>query len=148
MANLHSLGDRGKVPTKGKPGDVYYHKSIVYLVLADGTLAPLQRLHDVFAQLGISAIVGPPGRDGRDGTDGKNGRDGKDGRDGTDGAKGEPGDLTIIGDSDLQAAVAKLRAQRAAALAKISDVLGRRNSTTATAARFHLLTVKKALEGK
>jgi hypothetical protein len=50
------------------------------------------------------------------------GRDGKDGRDGNDcrcrvlrgdkGDKGERGDITVLGDSELQAAVAKLRADK------------------------------------
>jgi len=147
MANLHSLGDRGTLPKSGKPGDVYYHKGVVYLTLADGKLTPLQRLHDTFAQLGITAIVGAPGRDGRDGVDGKNGRDGVDGKDGKDGAKGDRGDISVVGDQELQAAIAKLKAKQAAAMAIVLEVLNRRPESPAVAiARAHMMRIKKALE--
>lgn len=82
---------------------------------------------------------GDTGAQGRNGRDGKNGQDGKDsivpgpaGKDSTvPGPKGEPGDITVIGDAELHAAVLTLRAEKAkytAALYEAFERNGKRRS--------------------
>jgi hypothetical protein len=64
---------------------------------------------------------GKQGQTGASGADGRNGNPGRDGRDGKDscvpGPQGPRGDITIVGDTELAAAVAQLRAEKARAQA-------------------------------
>lgn len=123
-------GPQGKQGPQGAKGDVG----------AQGATGPA-------GHNGVDGRHGIDGRPGRDGIDGKDGRDGKDGTPGQRGEKGERGDITVVGDVELQAALAKLKAQKAAALAITIDVLSRRpSSPAASVARAHLTRVKKALE--
>lgn len=146
---FHSFGAHQKLPARGAAGDVYLWKNETYLCITDGTLVKTSQLLTAIQALGLDRLVGPPGRDGRDGVDGKDGRDGKDGINGKDGAKGEPGDITIIGNEELQAAVATLKARQARAIAKIAKVLESRQSThpAARLAYLHLQDVLRELKG-
>ncbi len=103
------------------------------------------------------SVTGPAGRDGKDGRDGTDGqtirgpqgepgprgergieghagRDGRDAVDGKDGAvgpagpQGPRGDLTIIGDDELYAAVKQLRQEKARAKAALYEEILKANS--------------------
>jgi len=127
MATLYSLGDKGKIPGRGKPGDVHFVAGQVYLVLADGTLANSQKLHDTFAQLGIKAIEGPKGEPGKDGAPGADsmvpGPKGDKGDRGERGEKGEPGDVLNVGPAEIEAAAKRLREQKAHIIATIAQCI-------------------------
>lgn len=63
------------------------------------------------------------------------------------GPPGPRGDVTVVGDGELQEAVAAFRRQKAWVLADISDRLARLSDRPgAQLARQHLLAVKKELE--
>ena len=102
---------------------------------------------------GVQGVQGPPGPAGADGHDGKRGEPGERGADGQRGIQGErglrgergpagptgatglqgergpagpqgpPGDLLMIGDAELQAAVQELKARQARMRAAIADAL-------------------------
>jgi hypothetical protein len=159
-----------KLPSKGKPLDIYYVTDTreTFLVAGDGVLLNARDILQGISnpvravgpqgqsgrdggrgETGAQGLQGPPGRDsqvpgppgakGDKGGNGLPGPAGKDGRDsivpgpqglkgdkGDTGAraeKGDPGDLTIVGDTELLAAVEKLRAQKAAVKARIIDKL-------------------------
>lgn len=141
--SLHSLGDRGTLPKSGKPGDVYYAKGIVYLALADGTITPLQNLHDTFARLGIGAIVGPQGAPGRDGKDGAAGSDGKDGAPGRDGKDGRDGSVLYVGPDEIKAAHQEILKQRAHTLATLADMMQAAANYPAGARQLVLQALKR-----
>jgi hypothetical protein len=65
---------------------------------------------------------------------------------GPQGAKGDRGDITVVGDAELQAAVDKLKAQKAAALALIMEKLAVRDTPAAKIAHLHLQAIKRVLE--
>jgi len=113
---------------------------------------------------GQQGLVGPKGADGMPGLAGKDGKDGKYGENGKDsivpgprgergergekGDKGERGDVTVVGDPELQAAVEKIRAQKAAAMATIAEKLAAMGDHPVyTIAKAHLEDVKKTLGG-
>lgn len=90
---------------------------------------------------------GKPGADGRHGAPGPQGPAGAQGPAGPQGPQGPAGDITVVGDAELQVAVAKLKAQKAAALAKIitnSTTMG--ESPVYRLVRMHLEEVKRELE--
>jgi hypothetical protein len=109
---------------------------------------------------GPQGVIGPKGADGLPGPAGKDGNNGRDGADsavpgpmgpqgpaGPMGLQGPPGDLTVVGDAELSAAVAKLRAQKAAALAKIiTNTAAMGTSPVYRLVRMHLEEVKRELE--
>ena len=142
MARFHSAK---RLPSKGIPGDIYFatDASELFVALVDGSLYPVASMLNPGPP-----IPGPKGDKGERGEKGEkgDGKDGKDGAPGPKGDKGERGDLTIIGDSELQAAVKRLRAQKAAALAEIITRLSDRKTPHAQVAKQHLLAVKRALE--
>ncbi len=73
---------------------------------------------------GANGLPGSPGKTGHDGVRGETGVAGPQGLKGDKGErgeKGERGDLTVVEDSELAAAVATLRAQKARTLAVISE---------------------------
>jgi hypothetical protein len=109
---------------------------------------------------GPQGVMGPKGADGLPGSAGKDGNNGRDGADsvvpgpmgpqgpaGPMGLQGPPGDVTVVGDAELSAAVAKLRAQKAAALAKIiTNTAAMGTSPVYRLVRMHLEEVKRELE--
>jgi hypothetical protein len=105
-----------------------------------------------------STVPGPKGAKGDKGSNGLPGPAGKDGRDsilpgpcgpkGDKGDKGDRGDLTIVGDAELLAAVEKLRADKAAALACIADSIAASEAYSPqmkTMLQLHLKKVREAL---
>jgi hypothetical protein len=99
------------------------------------------------------SIVGPQGERGPAGHDGKDsttpGPRGERGESiiGPQGPKGDPGDISVVGDAELHAAVQKLRAQKAAALAKIiTNTAAMGTSPVYRLVRMHLEEVRKELE--
>ena len=164
MAQFYSVKD---LPGKGEPGSAYALRRPgngfdIYIAIADGTLVDLASLLQPRAPLAVGpqglpgkdgrdGVDGKPARDGANGRDGRHGNDGKDGRDGIDGKlgpqgpKGEPGDITVVGDAELLAAVKKVKEQKARALALIADRLSTRPTEAARVARLHLLAVQKEL---
>ncbi|MGA8429499.1 MAG: hypothetical protein WB729_06735 [Candidatus Sulfotelmatobacter sp.] len=92
---------RSKLPSVGKPLDVYYatDSKEVFLAAGDGTLL---NCRDILQGVSHPArAVGPqgqPGRDGARGAEGKQGLEGRAGRDSTvPGPKGEKGDRGSYG---------------------------------------------------
>ena len=146
-ANFHSMGNRGERPANGVPGDIYMHKGELFIAMPDGRLTPLNRLLSDTHTLGIMLARGEKGEAGAPGAPGKDSTvPGPKGDKGDPGPQGPPGDITVVGDAELLAAVNKLKAQKTAALAKIADVLSNRATQAAQLARLHLLAVKKELE--
>jgi hypothetical protein len=90
-----------KLPSKGKPGDVYRDASSkeIFLALGDGTLVSIADLLSVrnVRTVGPQGETGRQGEPGRNGTNGAAGRDGKDGADGVSGPKGERGETGAPG---------------------------------------------------
>jgi hypothetical protein len=135
------------LPERGTPGHLYFVKDTptgaeLFLASRDGVFCPVTE----FFNIHVTEAPGAPGRDGKDGRDGV---DGKDGAHGAKGDKGDPGDITVVGDAELQAGVAKLKAQKAAVLAKIIfnlEKLG--NHPVYRVAKQQLEEVKRILEGK
>lgn len=122
------------------------HGAEVYIANRDGHLVPIKDLLSINIPVGPKgdkgdSIVGPAGPVGKDSTvPGPKG-------DSIVGPQGPPGDLTIVGDEELQAAVAKLRAQKAAALATIAENMkAMGNHPVYTLARLHLEEAKRKLE--
>jgi len=147
MANFHSLGKQGQTPATGIPGDVYFHKGVLFIALPDGRLTPLNRLLSDTHTLGIMLARGEKGDTGAPGKDSTvPGPKGDKGDKGERGEKGDRGDVAVVGDAELLAAVNKLKAQKAAALAIIVDRLSHDKRPAAALAKQHLLAVKKALE--
>lgn len=150
---FHSIGAHQKLPTKGNAGDVYLWKNETYLVLTDGTLVKTSHLLTAVQALGLDRLVGPQGMSGKDGADGADsivpGPRGEKGEKGDRGEPGPPGDITIIGNEELQAAVATLKARQARAITKIVKVLESRQSThpAARLAYLHLQDVLRELRG-
>jgi hypothetical protein len=107
---LHSLRNQSQLPSKARPGDVFFvtsnpHAPFTYFAVSDGSLICL---NDLFSGAAAPVrVVGPAGQPGRDGQSvtGPAGRDGKDGRDGVDGQtitgprgeRGEKGERGIDG---------------------------------------------------
>jgi hypothetical protein len=90
---------------------------------------------------------GKPGADGRDGAQGPQGPAGAQGPVGPQGPQGPAGDITVVGDEELQAAVAKLKAQKAAALATIAaNMAAMGDHPVYKLVRLHLESVKRELE--
>jgi hypothetical protein len=87
---FHSLKS-DKLPSLGKPGDVYYvtNGQQVFLAAADGVLVNLSDIVTRGAE--IPRAVGPQGEQGLQGPPGRDGRDGRDGAQGPQGARGETG---------------------------------------------------------
>jgi|SRR5579859_2143973 len=151
MANFNTVRNENERPATGIPGDVYYHRKELFIAMPDGRLTPLNRLLSDTHSLGILLARGAQGDPGAPGKDGKDstvpGPRGEKGDKGDPGPKGEPGDVTIVGPVELRAAVAKLKAQKAAALAIALEILDRRPDSPAVAiARANMMRVKKALE--
>ena len=152
-----------RLSSKGEPGSAYYCTDThdVYYAIADGTLL---NLSDIFSGATVARAVGPQGERGLQGAKGDQGPAGKDGQPGLKGDKGdkgergekgdkgdkgEPGDITVIGDAELQAAVEKLKAQKAAALANIAlkiSMLG--DHPVYRVAKAHLEAVARELFSK
>ena len=86
---FHSL-KADKLPSTGKPGDVYYvAPRTVYLAAADGVLVNLTDILTTGAE--VPRAVGPMGERGFPGTPGENGKDGQPGPRGPQGERGETG---------------------------------------------------------
>ena len=78
------------------------------------SLPPLNNLLSDVQSLGVTLARGPQGAKGAPGNDGKDGKDSVvPGPPGPCGPQGPRGDVTIVGDAELQAAVEKLRAEKA-----------------------------------
>ena len=117
-------GDKGDPGTQGKQGDP-----------------------GAKGDKGDNGIDGQHGTPGKDSTvPGPKGEKGDKGDKGDTGAQGPRGDITIVGDAELLAAVNKLKAQKAAALARIQLLLETRNTPAAKVAALHLQAVKQELE--
>lgn len=145
--SFHSIGERQKLPATGNVGDVFLWKGETYLAIGDGSLVKTSQLLTAITALGLSRLVGPQGEPGRDGADSVvPGPKGDKGDKGDRGEQGPPGDITIVGPVELKAAVAKLKAQKAAGIAKIMEVLSRRpDSPSAARAHLHLKAVLNEL---
>ncbi len=65
---------------------------------------------------------------------------------GKTGLKGDRGDITVVGDVELQAAVAELKRQKAKALGRMAMILGRKGTAVDELAKHHVLALKKDLE--
>lgn len=150
MATFHSLGERpNMLPERGKIGDIYLWRGEVYMALPpDGRLIKTSNLLTAITALGLGRIAGPQGLPGKDGADSiVPGSKGDKGDKGDRGEQGPPGDITVLGDAELQAAITKLKKQKAAALAIALEVLDRRpDNPTVAVARAQMLRVKRALE--
>jgi len=100
------------------------------------------------------SIIGPQGDRGPAGCDGADGSRGADstvpgpqGAVGPAGPQGPAGDISVVGDAELHAAVAKLRAQKAAALGLIlSNMNHMGDAPIYRLVKLHLESVKLALE--
>lgn len=130
-----------KLPEKGTPGHLFLVKDSpkgtqLLMAASNGVLCPVTELFNL-------QITEVPGRDGKDG---KDGRDGVDGAPGAQGPKGEKGDITVVGDAELQTAVASLKKQKAQVLGRMAMILGRRGTAVAEMAKQHVLALKKDLE--
>lgn len=132
-----------RLPEKAQPGALFYCADTpgggeLYMASRTGQLCPVSGLFQVNV-IG----TGEPGKPGKDGLPGAPGKDGLPGKDGAPGPKGE---LTVVGDPELQAAVAQLKQQKAVALARVNEALSKRGTAAAAAAIFHLKNVKRDLE--
>ncbi|HYM76126.1 MAG TPA: hypothetical protein VE377_09135 [Candidatus Dormibacteraeota bacterium] len=114
------------LPEKGTPGHLFFVKDSprgpeLLLAASNGVLCPVTELFN----LHITEAPGAPGKDSMvPGPRGPRGLTGKDSTvPGPKGDKGDPGDITVVGDAELLAAVEKLRAQKAAVLANITERL-------------------------
>jgi hypothetical protein len=101
MADFYNMK---RLPSRGKPGDVYRDATSkrLYLCLGDGTLCDIADL--LSESRPAVRVVGPQGETGRPGADsqvpGLPGRDGKDGKDSTvPGPSGPKGERGISGQS-------------------------------------------------
>jgi|SRR5579859_1176444 len=107
-------GDKGDKGDKGEPGK-------------DSIVPGPKGVKGDSGSDGLPGLAGKDGRDGKDsivpGPPGRPGEKGERGEKGDRGEKGERGDLSVIGDAELLAAVEKLRAQKAAVLANLTDRL-------------------------
>src|SRR5579859_7091405 len=115
MAKFNTVRNENERPATGIPGDVYYHRKELYIAMPDGRLTPLNRLLSDTHSLGILLARGEQGATGAPGKDST--VPGPRGLKGDKGDKGEPGprgDITILTESELLAAVKKLKAQKAA----------------------------------
>jgi hypothetical protein len=113
------------LPERGERGMLYYvrdspHGAEVYIASRDGHLVPIIDLLNINVPVGPQGEMGPVGSTGPQGPAGPIGPQGDVG---PAGPQGPAGDITVVGDAELQAAVAKLKAQKAAALAEIAEKL-------------------------
>jgi hypothetical protein len=118
-----ATGDRGHA----EPGTVFFCRDTqnCFIAMADGCLLNLSELVNGTVPCVHVPVPGERGSDGANGKDGRDGKDGADGKTGAQGPKGEPGDITVIGDAELQAAVVELKAKHAKTRAALLDAMQR-----------------------
>lgn len=148
MAKLSVVKLKQQLPSTLPPGDFLYCHELgaCFMGLADGRVFPLAGLLSANPGRG----VGPHGERGERGADstvpGPKGERGEKGGTGERGAKGEPGDVTVVGDTELAAAVTALRAQIARARAALQVAMedtGKLRGHAATHTRLTLQRLQK-----
>jgi hypothetical protein len=145
VAQLSFVQHKRQIPESGVPGSWVYcrENKEMYHVLENGVPFPMSRVPQT--------VQGPAGLDSTvPGPKGDKGEPGKDstvpGPQGERGPQGPAGDVTVVGDAELRAAVEKLRGQiakaKAALLVAMQDT-GSLRGHAATHVRLALERVQK-----
>jgi hypothetical protein len=93
-----------------------------------------------------TSIVGPQGERGPIGATGPQGERGPIGATGATGARGPQGDITVVGDAEILAALNKLKAQRAQSIAAMRHAMEKTRAKHMDRVPQHRTVVKMALE--